>query len=436
MKLLLTKREVDACKKAAKKYAVNDTKISGFMLVVSTAGTKSFVYRYRFPRGRAGRVRDYTIGRHGAITVDQAREEAEKLQGDYKRGLDPMARLQGERRDAETVRKAPKRSVAIIVVEFIERHAKKNRSWQETQRILNRHVVTAWGKRQIGEITRSNVNELLDEIEDESGAPMATAVLAQVRKMFNWHATRDDAFNSPIVKGMARTSPAKMKRDRVLTDDEIRTMWRALDLVEPPFRQLVRFLLLTAQRRDECSSASRTELGHNTGTWTIPAERYKTDRDNVVPLSDWAFDQWREAQAADTDPDDDKPRGPFTFSTTRGRRPFSGFSKMKSRVDAEMEIILREAMTNEQSVRTAEPALKPWRLHDLRRTAKTLMQRAGVRPDISERVLGHVISGVEGTYDRHDYTVEKRAALETLAEELRRILAGEDSKVIPLRSRA
>lgn len=436
MKLLLTKREVDACKKAAKKYAVNDTKISGFMLVVSTAGTKSFVYRYRFPRGRAGRVRDYTIGRHGAITVDQARDEAEKLQGDYKRGLDPMARLQGERRDAAAARNAPKRSVATIVAEFIERHAKKNRSWKETQRILNRHVVPTWGKRQISEIARSDVNELLDDIEDASGAPMATAVLAQVRKMFNWHATRDDAFNSPIVKGMARTSPAKMKRDRVLSDDEIRAMWRALDLLEPPFRQLVRFLLLSAQRRDECSSANRSEIGHNTGVWTIPAERYKTDRDNVVPLSDFALDQWREAEAFDIDPDDDTPRGVYAFSTTHGRRPFSGFSKSKARLDVAMEIILRDAMTEEQSLRAREPALKPWRLHDLRRTAKTLMQRAGVRPDISERVLGHVISGVEGTYDRHDYIVEKRAALETLAEELRRILAGEDSKVIPLRSRA
>ena len=87
-----------------------------------------------------------------------------------------------------------KRSVEAIAKEFVERYAKKrNRSWQETQRILNHDVIPAWGKRPISDIRRADVNELLDAIEDRAGAPMATAVLAQIRKMFAWHATRVDA---------------------------------------------------------------------------------------------------------------------------------------------------------------------------------------------------------------------------------------------------
>jgi integrase len=443
MRLLLTKKQVDLLSPKPKKYSVYDAKLSGFGLMVGPTGSKSFFYAYRFPRGRAGTNRTYTIGRYGDVTVDQAREIAEVLQGDYKRGGDPMARLQDQRRDATAKRNAPKQSVAHIAKEFVDRYAKKrNRSWKETERILNRHVVSAWGKRQIMEITRADVNQLLDKIEDASGAPMATAVLAQVRKMFNWVATRDDKFNSPIVRGMARTSPKKMARDRVLSDDEIRTLWNALEASSAPFKQLVRFLLLTAQRREEVAQTRHSELVGD--LWTIPAERYKTNRENAVPISTAAqlvLEELLEETQPATDPSEPSANAEilphyFVFTTTLDK-PFSGFSKCKARLDTEMEIRMREAMSDEQSLLTAEPALKPWRLHDLRRTAKTLMQRGGVRPDISERVLGHVISGVEGTYDRHNYGKEKRAALDVLAREVQRILAGKsDAKVIPLRTRA
>lgn len=420
MKAILTKRRVDAVQPGPNKIIVWDTKLTGFALKVEPSGVKTFMYAYRFPRGRAGRMRYYTIGRYGDFTADEARDAAEILQGEYKRGGDPMARLEAERHEAETKRKAPKKSVEHIVEEFVERYAKKNnRSWSETERILKRHATPAWGKRQIGEVTRSDVNALLDEIEDKSGAPMATAVLAQVRKMFNWHATRDEAFNSPIVKGMARTSPAKLKRDRFLSDDEIRVLWQALNVSKPPFKQLVRTLLLTAQRREEVARARLSEIDGD--IWTIPAERYKNGRANIVPLSKLAVSHIAELDDTGDGEDERPPRGDFIFSTRHGQTPFSGFGKAKRELDEEMERLLRKSRGITQ-VKKGEKLLKPWRLHDLRRTAKTLMQRAGVRPDISERVLGHVIPGVEGTYDRHAYVPEKRHALEMLSAEIERIL--------------
>ena len=100
------------------------------------------------------------------------------------------------------------------------------------------------------------------------------------------------------------------------------------------------------------------------------------------------------------------------------RQPFSGFGKSKARLD---KAVLSDMRKHAKKGTTVEP-LPNWTLHDLRRTAKTLMARAGVRPDISERVLGHVIAGVEGTYDRHSYADEKRDALEKLAAMIERIL--------------
>ncbi len=268
--------------------------------------------------------------------------------------------------------------------------------------------------------------ELLDDIEARKfktedgklrgGAVTADRVLAAVRKFFNWHAARDDDFVSPIVKGMARTKPKDRARDRVLNDNELRALWQALnEKPDPPHSRiandtwagLVRALLLTAQRREEVAQMKRTEIDAD-GVWTIPAERYKTGKRNVVPLSAPALAIIQnQHQVEDSD---------LVFTTT-GETPFSGFTKAKRRLDAAMLAHLRGCAGN----RASKVSLPTWRLHDLRRTAKTLMVRAGVRPDISERVLGHVISGVEGVYDRHTYLEEKRQALEALAVLIQRI---------------
>jgi integrase len=142
-------------------------------------------------------------------------------------------------------------------------------------------VLSVLGARQIGDIKRSEINGLLDTIEDESGANTATLTLAYLRRVMNWHATRADDFRSPIVRGMARS--VAIKRDRVLTDEELRAFWRASEGWEHPFSRMLRFILLTATRRDEAADMRWSEV--NGDTWTIPAARYKTNIDFELPLS-------------------------------------------------------------------------------------------------------------------------------------------------------
>jgi integrase len=200
----------------------------------------------------------------------------------------------------------------------------------------------------------------------------------------------------------------------VLSDDELRVLWPLLSKAGT-FGALLKTLLLTAQRRDEVANMAWAEIGVD-GIWTIPAERYKTKRSNHVPLSNAARNVIEARRRID---------GCDYVFPSRAKTPFSGFGKRKARLD---EAILIEMQKHAD--KDAEITLLPnWTLHDLRRTAKTLMARAGVRPDISERVLGHVIAGVEGTYDRHSYEDEKRDALEKLATIIERILNPPSSNV-------
>lgn len=191
-------------------------------------------------------------------------------------------------------------------------------------------------------------------------------------------------------------------------------MWRALDCRPAPFRQATRFLLLTAQRRQETIRVRRTEIDAD-GVWTIPAEFYKTKVPHFVPLTAAALAQI-----------DDLPNLGDIIFTVSGKKPFNNFWQEKAALDKEMCRLIAER----DGVDIATVKLKPWVHHDLRRTAKTLMSRAGIRPDISERVLGHRIPGVAAVYDRHAYLAEKRYALNALATEVQRILDGSPSSTI------
>jgi integrase len=233
----------------------------------------------------------------------------------------------------------------------------------------------------------------------------------------------DDQFSVPIVRGMGRVKPKERARTRVLSDDEIRTIWPVLG-DRGTFGDFIKMLLLTTQRRDEVAQMSHKEIGPDETAkgskrwiWTIPAERYKTKRPNHVPLSKVVIALIEKQPRLD---------GCDLVFPSRVGTPYSGFSKNKVALDKAVFAVMKMKGKRSEKV---EP-LPNWTLHDLRRTAKTLMVRAGVRPDISERVLGHVIAGVEGTYDRHSYADEKRDALEKLAAMVERILNPSPASVV------
>jgi integrase len=280
------------------------------------------------------------------------------------------------------------------------------------ERAFKVYVRPRIGTKSIYDLQRSDIKTMLAEIAKEHGPIMADRVLAYVRKAFNWQMIGDDGFKSPIVRGMARTKPKQRARKRTLTDEEIREVWTALDTADVPtcYPSFVRTLLSTVTRRNEASMINSSEL--DGGLWTIPGLRYKTKLDHVIPLTDGV------RALIGSKPEGFKGNSWFIFSSTNGKRPFSGFSKAKRALDAKISA---------ERKKSGEDDMPRWTLHDLRRTGRSLMSRAKVPSDHAERVMGHVIGGVRETYDRYEYLEEKRDTLEKLSTLLAEILNPEVS---------
>jgi integrase len=385
----------------------------GFGVRVTASGARAFILNYRL-RGREYR---FTIGAWPDWSVLKAVREARDLRQRVDRGENPLV----DRAPAPTVK-----TISTVLDEFVARYVRNRqnplRSADIIESAFNRLVKPRIGKLGVYELRRSHIAEMTDWIEDQAGPVMADKCRAYTRKALAWYAERDDQFNltAAFVRVKPRANQKERARTRVLSDDQICLIWPVLGK-SGTFGAMVKTLLLTAQRRKEVAHMSRNEIGTD-GIWTIPAERYKTKLANHVPLSKAAL-ALIEAQS--------KLNGCDLIFPSRVKTPYSGFAKSKVALDKAILKSMQEHATNGAKV---EP-LPNWTLHDLRRTAKTLMARAGVRPDISERVLGHVIAGVEGTYDRHDYADEKREALEKLAAIVGRIVNPPPSNVATLEKR-
>jgi integrase len=350
----------------------------GFGVRVTAAGVRSFVMNYSIAR----RERRYTIGQWPDWSVLRAVKEARDLRQHIDRGEDPL----DGRRKQETVTATTLKAIAD---EYLTREEKRLRSIDHRRSAFERLVYPELGAKQIGDIKRSDIVRLLDKIENERGPRMAHVTLAYLSKLFNWYATRNDDFRSPIVRGMGRVNSKERERKRILTDDELRAVWRTAEASTGPFERMVRFILLTSARRTEAAAMAWTELN---GEWTLPAARNKTKVDLVRPLSPEAL----AVLPARVD------GCPYVF-TTDGASPLSAFSTFKLAFDKACGVT-------------------GWTLHDLRRTARSLMSRAGVPADHAERCLGHVMPGVRGVYDRYEYLEEKRDAFNRLGVVINRIV--------------
>jgi integrase len=399
MNKVLTDISVRNLRPGKARREIPDAGARGLYVVVQKSGMKSYAVRYRF----AGMPRKLTLT--AGITLAAARKAAANALYEVEQGRDPSA---AKRQAKQVHRAAAENTFRAVAEEFFRREGGRLRTGVARENDLERLVYPTLGDRPITEIRRSDVIRLLDKIEEgkplgvEGGSRAADLALAYIRRIMNWHAARSDDFRSPIVRGMARVKAKERARERTLTDDEIRAVWKAADGIRGPLGLYLQFLLLTAARRSEAAEMVQGEL--NGSDWTLPADRNKTKVDLVRPLSAAAQDVLsRVPKLANCE---------FVFSTD-GKNPISGFSKFKLAFDKECGVT-------------------GWTLHDLRRTARSLMSRAGVNSDHAERCLGHVITGVRGTYDRHEYHAEKQRAFEALAAQIGFILDPSKANVVSI----
>lgn len=411
---------------------------AGFGVRVTASGALSFVLNHRI--GDGGRLHRETIGSWeknegggelsllAAILAAKARAK-ELVTGVDKDGEKVDVRPERTRR-METVAKPKALTINEMFDQFETKYLdeKELRSGKLYKGAFKNHVRPEIGNYSVYDIKRSHIVSMLDDVADEVGTAAADRTLAYFRKACNWFCTRDDEFISPIVKGMMRN--ANGARTRVLDDAEIRDLWHALERVEvrdwgklargeasTTYARYVRALFLTATRRTEAADMHSREIDGD--LWTIPADRYKTKIDHVVPLTPAVLD------LIGGKPDGCESNGWFVFTTNHGSTGFSGFSKAK--------IALDKALAAVRAERGEMEPMPEWRLHDLRRTARTLMSRAKIDADIAERCIGHKLMGVRGVYDRFEFLDEKRDAFERLAKLVNLILNPPQGNVVPIR---
>ena len=387
----LSDRQVAALKKKGTRYTVPDPDLRGHYVRVMPEGANVFVAVARDPYGKQVWA---TIGSADKLKIEDARGKAREAIARIKAGL-------------PAVEPPPVKPDTLVAVaeNWLQRHVVKNklRSAPEYRRVLQKYILPHLGDTVFTAIRRSHVTRLLDHIEDNHGPRQADYALAIVSGMMRWYEGRHDDYIYPLARKMRRTNPKERARTRILDDDEIRLVWRAAD-DSGAFGAIVKMLLLTGQRRAKVVGMRWGDL--RDGVWTIPAhEREKSTAGSLV-LPRLALDIINAQPRLATNQ--------FVFAG-RGHGPYGGIRAGRVAFD-----------------RKLPPDMPRFVLHDLRRSARSLMSRAGVQSDHAERVLGHVIPGVEGIYDRHSYGLEKAGALQRLAALIETIINPPVSNVVSL----
>jgi integrase len=372
----LTKSTIDALPVPKSDVVYWDAGYPGFGVKVTPKGRKVFVVLYR-TGGAGSKLRKYTIGPYGRVTLHQARVAAQKVFAAKLEGRDPAA----EKREAK--RKVVADRVEDLLETFISQRLSQNRSAGEISRLLRREVGKPWAGRSIHEISKRDVVEVIATIEQRGAPVAANKTLKSIKTFLNWCVGRAVLDQSPA-EGVPL--PAKeVARDRVLDDQELARVILAARKIGGPYGGIVEVLALTGQRRQEVGRLEWVELDLTKRMWIIPKTRTKNAKPHIVHLCEQSmallggFDQ----------------RGPYIFSV-HGDKPFQEFSKAKRLLDQLSRVT-------------------GWRLHDLRRTCVSGMARLGIAPHVADKILNHqagTISGVAAVYQRHEFLAERKDALE------------------------
>lgn len=395
----------------------------GHFIVVQPSGVRSFVVQ---ARDAISRKQVWTVvGRCDRMKIETAATEGDKIIARIKQGKPPVEPPV-----------PPAATVKAMFSDWVKLHVVKNglRSRREIERKIARYVLPRIGDRIFVELRRTDIVKLLDQVAEDHGARQADAVYTVLLSAARWHASRSDyivAFD-----GIRKHSTAK-SRDRTLDHDEIRTLWTAAE--HPAAGQMgaiIRLCLLLGQRKAKVATMKFSDIG--TAEIDVVEESREADGSIVKKIKKQTFDGcWCIPQAPrekDAGGALILPRAALDIIEAQPR--FAGNDHVFPSRSVTGHVHAGMFSLKESFDKLLPDGFEPYRLHDLRRTARSLMSGAKINRDDSERVLGHRVAGkVEGIYDRYAYLVEKGEALKKLADYIAIILAGpaDDGKVVPLR---
>jgi integrase len=386
VKLTLTRIEALECPAAKRDALFFDDEQRGLAVRVTASGGKTFLAQYSL-RGHKHRI---PLGSCNAVSLAKARAAVRAIMGHLAQGEDPAA----ERKKAASEARAQAYTLSALLLDWQALHlaSKSPRYSKDALRGL-RHAFAHYLNTPATAIDRKIIVNVIDAMARKGSPVMAAQVGAYGKAAYGWAVKRGTLAVNPFLNLPLAT---RVRRDRVLSDDEIRAIWSATD-GPGPFNAIVRLLLLTGQRRSEVGGMAWSELSDDLTTWTIPAGRTKNNTAHIVPLSAPVRELLRNI-----------PRSSGELVLSGGDRPFNGFSRAKPALDARLGVT-------------------GWRIHDLRRTTATGLQRLGIRLEVTEAVLNHISgsrAGVVGIYQRHDWSAEKRAALDAWGEHVMAVVEG------------
>jgi integrase len=382
----LTDRQIADLPRKPKRYIVTDPEQRSLFLRVPPTGPITYTAIVK----THGKQTWKAIGTTDDLKIDDAREKTREVIKRVKAGKPPI----------EPPKAAPQ-SVAMVARNWLRRVVDENRhrTAVEKHRVVERYIIPHIGQYDFVELRRSDIALLLDRIQDDHGQQMADSVLAVLRAIAGWLQSRDDSYRMPFTKGMRRTPRQQHSRSRILSDDELRRVWNAAGDAGG-FGAFVRVLLLTAQRRAKVLQLRWADIDAN-GVWHIPSVEREKGNAGRLQLPQIALDII-EAQPKFA-------ASPFVFAI----QPLS-LSRAKRKLDQ-------------------AAGVTDWRLHDLRRSARSLLARVGVQHEVAEAVLGHALPGITGVYNKYGYEAEKGHALRQLAALIERIAQGPTDNVVAMR---
>lgn len=402
----LTDRPIETLKGRSARYEVWDEARRGFGVRVSPRGVKSFIWVYHFQ----GKPRRLTFGTYPSLTLADAGLKLVEAKQLLDRGVDPGAGAVAERtaeRHAETVDE--------LVDSYLDRYAKpRKRSASEDERMLRKDVLPRWAGRKTKNITRRDVVRLLNEIVDRGAPIQANRTLTILRRMFRFAVGQAIIEVSPCDN--VETPSAENQRDRVLSEEEIRLLWRTLSTasMEPNVRRILRLMLLTGQRKGEVLGLHQHEIDHDKGLWVLPARRAKNGREHRIPLSVLARLILAEAPPNESG---------YVFPSKLTGQPYHGQS-----IDHATRYLFNPRPISKAKKRPQQKTPPPlaglmerFTPHELRLTVATRMRELGISRGDVKMVLNHVETDVTSRYDRYDGLAEKRRALDLWGKRLHEI---------------
>lgn len=402
---MLTDMKLRALKPGDRPYKVGDR--DGMYVVVSPGGTISFRYNYRLN----GRQETLNIGKFGpgGISLAEAREKLMEARRMVSLGKSPA----GEKQRAKAAIREQK-TAEEICRDWLDNAPMADSTRNLRQSVIDRDIVPNLGRLLPDELETDDIRALCDKIVAR-GAPSTAVFVREVLSLaFMWAIERGAKFANPAAAIRPSSIASFRPRERSLSPNEVGLVFRLVERVPtiPTLRLALRLVLLTMVRKGELIHATWDEVDFAAATWTIPKERMKARRPHVVYLSQQALDIM------------------ITLKACAGESPYL----LPSRYDSDKSIsnaTLNQITKSVVNIATDEQLpLENFTVHDLRRTASTILHEAGYNTDWIEKCLAHEQRGVRAVYNRAEYAEQRRKMLQDWGGMVDGFIKG--AKVIPI----